>query len=68
MGIAGAGSWREATVFVAGVFLGSALWYLLLSGTVGALRSRLDLSALRWVNRLAGVVLVVFGVTALAWR
>jgi threonine/homoserine/homoserine lactone efflux protein len=68
LGIAGAGSWREATVFVAGVFLGSALWYLLLSGTVGALRSRLDLSALRWVNRLAGVVLVVFGVTALAWR
>jgi threonine/homoserine/homoserine lactone efflux protein len=68
LGIAGAGSWREATVFVAGVFLGSALWYLLLSGTVGALRSRLDLSALRWVNRLAGVVLVAFGVTALAWR
>ena len=68
LGIAGAGSWREATVFVVGVFLGSALWYLLLSGAVGALRSRLDLSALRWVNRLAGAVLVAFGVAALAWR
>ena len=68
LGIAGAGSWREATVLVAGVFLGSALWWLILSGTVGALRSRLDLSALRWVNRLSGAVLVAFGVAALAWR
>jgi threonine/homoserine/homoserine lactone efflux protein len=68
LGIAGAGSWREASVLVAGVFLGSALWWLLLSGGVSALRSRLDLSALRWVNRLSGAVLVAFGVAPLAWR
>jgi len=68
LGIAGAGSWREATVLVAGVFLGSALWWLLLSGAVGALRSRLDLRALRWINRLSGLVLLGFGIIALAWR
>jgi threonine/homoserine/homoserine lactone efflux protein len=68
LGIAGAGSWREATILVAGVFIGSALWWLFLSGAVSALRSRLDVSALRWVNRLSGVVLVTFGVAALAWR
>jgi threonine/homoserine/homoserine lactone efflux protein len=68
LGIAGAGSWREATVLVAGVFLGSALWWLLLSGTVGALRARLDVHALRWVNRVSGLVLLAFGVAALAWR
>jgi threonine/homoserine/homoserine lactone efflux protein len=68
LGIAGAGSWREATVLVAGVFLGSALWWLMLSGTVGALRSRLDLRALRWVNRVSGLVLLAFGIAALAWR
>jgi threonine/homoserine/homoserine lactone efflux protein len=50
------------------VFVGSALRWLLLSGTVGALRSRLDLSALRWVNRLSGAVLAAFGAAALAWR
>lgn len=67
LGIAGVGSRREATVLVAGVFLGSALWWLMLSGTVGARRARLDLGALRWVNRLSGLVLRVFGVSALAW-
>jgi len=68
LGIAGAGSWREASILVAGVFLGSALWWLLLSGVVGALRSRLHVSALRWVNRLSGAVLLAFGVAALSWR
>jgi threonine/homoserine/homoserine lactone efflux protein len=68
LGIAGAGSWREATVLVAGVFLGSALWWLMLSGVVGALRTRVDLTALRWVNRVSGAVLMAFGVAALAWR
>lgn len=68
LGIGGAGSWREATVLVAGVLLGSALWWLMLSGLVGALRSRVRLPALRWVNRLSGLVLLAFGVTALLWR
>jgi arginine exporter protein ArgO len=50
---------------VAGVFLGSALWWLLLSGGVGLFRSRLDPRALRWVNRLSGLVIGAFGVLAL---
>jgi threonine/homoserine/homoserine lactone efflux protein len=68
LGIAGAGSWREAAVLVAGVFLGSALWWLMLSSAVGALRSRVDLRALRWINRVSGVVLLAFGIAALGWR
>ena len=68
LGIASAGSWREATVLVAGVFLGSALWWLMLSGAVSALRSRVDLRALRWINRVSGLVLLAFGIAALAWR
>jgi threonine/homoserine/homoserine lactone efflux protein len=61
LGIAGAGGWREATVLVGGVFLGSVLWWLMLTGTVGAMRARLDPAALRWINRLSGLVLSVFG-------
>jgi threonine/homoserine/homoserine lactone efflux protein len=68
LGIAGAGSWRDATVLVAGVFLGSAAWWLILSGVVGALRSRVQPEALRWVNRLSGVVLLAFSGAALFWR
>jgi threonine/homoserine/homoserine lactone efflux protein len=48
LGIAGAGSWRDATILVSGVFLGSATWWLILSGAVGALRSRVHPGALRW--------------------
>jgi threonine/homoserine/homoserine lactone efflux protein len=68
LGIAGTGSWREAAILVVGVFAGSALWWLMLSGAIGALRARLDLRALRGVNRLSGLVLLAFGVTALLWR
>src|SRR5690348_6138789 len=49
-----------------GVFLGSACWWLLLSGGVSLLRTRLTTGFLRWVNRLSGVVLLGFGVVALA--
>jgi threonine/homoserine/homoserine lactone efflux protein len=68
LGIAGSASWRDAAVLVAGVFLGSALWWLILSGAVGVLRSRLDRRALHWVNRLSGLVLLAFGAAALSWR
>ena len=67
-GIAAATGWRDAAILVAGVFLGSALWWLVLSGAVGALRTRLDHRALRWVNRMSGLVLLAFGATALLWR
>jgi threonine/homoserine/homoserine lactone efflux protein len=48
-----------------GVLLGSASWWLLLSGGVSLLRARLTTGALRWVNRLSGVILLGFGVVAL---
>jgi threonine/homoserine/homoserine lactone efflux protein len=67
LGIAGAGSWADAGLLVLGVFLGSALWWLFLSGVVAAVRARLDGAAARWINRLSGLVLLAFGITALAW-
>ena len=53
-------------VGVLGVFAGSALWWLLLSGGIGLLRLRLTPGALRWINRVSGAILVVFGALALA--
>jgi threonine/homoserine/homoserine lactone efflux protein len=66
LGIAGARSWGAAAVLVSGVFLGSAAWWLILSGVVGSLRGRFALRALRWVNRLSGAILLAFGLVALA--
>ena len=59
------GGYLQAGLMVLGVFLGSACWWFLLSGSVSLLRHRFDLRALRWVNRLAGLVLVAFGLLAL---
>lgn len=64
LGLASVG-YAAAGLTVVGVFLGSALWWLLLSTGASLLRSRLDLRALRWVNRLSGVILLGFGLLAL---
>ncbi len=60
-----AGDYLSATALVAGVFTGSALWWLLLSGGVSLFRSRFTPASMRWVNRGAGALIVLFGISAL---
>ena len=60
-----AGGALGAGLLVLGVFLGSALWWLTLSGAVGLFRHRVSAGLLRWVNRVAGVVIAGFGAYAL---
>ncbi|MBI5301281.1 MAG: LysE family translocator [Chloroflexi bacterium] len=60
-----AGDYVAAAMLVAGVFLGSALWWLTLSGGVGLFRNKFDQRALGWVNRVSGVIVAVFGLVAL---
>ncbi len=57
--------YASAGMLVCGVFLGSAMWWLMLSATVSLLRDKLDQRALRWINRIAGVVIAGYGVCAL---
>ena len=60
------GSRASAALLVFGVFTGSMLWWLLLSGLVHLLRSRFDHGGLVWVNRLSGLVISAFGVASIA--
>lgn len=60
---AGAGS---ASALVAGVFLGSCLWWLTLTSGTSLLRSWLTASRLTWLNRVSGAVILTFGVLAVA--
>jgi threonine/homoserine/homoserine lactone efflux protein len=55
-----------AVVLVLGVLVGSALWWAILSSGVAAVRARVSPRVLRWINRLSGAMLVVFGVLAFA--
>lgn len=61
------GDLSAATKLVLGVFIGSAAWWLLLSGGVGLMREKLSSGVLRWTNRLSGAILLVFGIVAV-WQ
>lgn len=56
----------SASALVTGVFIGSCLWFLLLSSGVTLFRKKLDLVGLRWVNRIAGILIIISGVIAIA--
>jgi threonine/homoserine/homoserine lactone efflux protein len=51
---------------VCGVFLGSAAWWAILSGTSALLRGRMTPGWTSAINRVSGAVLVGFGIAAIA--
>ncbi len=59
------GNFLESGLLVAGVFSGSALWWVVLSAAVGLLRSRVTPAIMAWINRVSGLVIAGFGVAAL---
>jgi threonine/homoserine/homoserine lactone efflux protein len=61
-----AGSAAEAALLTAGVWSGSGLWWVILTALVAALRSRVTLRVLTWINRATGALLFAFGVVAIA--
>lgn len=66
LGLAGAGGdYVSAAALVGGVFIGSALWWLILSSSAGAFRKKFNPRGMRWVNRTSGVIITGFGVVAL---
>jgi threonine/homoserine/homoserine lactone efflux protein len=50
---------------VAGVFSGSAAWWLGLSAFFSLFRRHLTPVAMTWINRLSGAVLTLFGALVL---
>ena len=61
---------NEAIIFsglalVVGVFAGSFLWFLSLSSGVMLFRKKLDLIGLRWINKIAGILIIISGIIAI---
>jgi len=54
-----------AVPFVAGIFLGSAAWWIVLCGSLGSVRSRLGTANLRRINRISGILITLFGAAML---
>ncbi len=58
------GNYVFAGLLVSGVFIGSGLWWFILSGIVAVVRTKFDPSGLRWVNRISGIIITGFGLLA----
>ena len=59
------GSYVSAGLLVLGVFIGSALWWLILSGGVGVFREKFNPRGLQWINKISGAIITGFGLFAL---
>ena len=55
----------SAILLVLSVFAGSSVWWLILSGTVGLVNTRVTAAHPRWINKISGIILLGFGVFAL---
>jgi len=55
-----------AMSLVLGIFLGSTLWWLGLCVLVSRLEQKISATSQRWINRAAGVFLLLFGLWQLA--
>lgn len=69
LGLLASPNYLAASILVAGVFVGSALWWLLLSSGVSLLQSRVGAGWMRAANRLSGCIMFAFGIYSLgtAW-
>ncbi len=59
------GSYLSAGILVCGVFIGSALWWFILSKGVALWRERFNPKGLLWVNRVSSLIIMGFGLLAL---
>jgi arginine exporter protein ArgO len=51
-------------LFIAGVFLGSLLWFTLLANIANAVRRNITDQKLSIINKVAGMILIVLGIVA----
>jgi threonine/homoserine/homoserine lactone efflux protein len=63
--IGGLNTYLEALLLVAAVMGGSLLWWLGLSELIATIRHKLTEGRLKLINRIAGVVLIAFGLILL---
>ena len=59
------GNYLGTAILVGGVVLGSALWWLILCGTIGGLHRKVNDRVLRFVNRVSGTLIAGFGLIVL---
>lgn len=66
LGLGAHASYAAAAAVVAGVFVGSASWWVILALVAGRLRARLGTGLLRGLNIVSGIVILAFALWQLA--
>lgn len=56
----------STSALVVGVFIGSGLWFLSLNSGAAIFKKKLNIAGLRWVNRIAGILIIISGVVAIS--
>jgi threonine/homoserine/homoserine lactone efflux protein len=59
--IFGGTSLTAAAAFVAGFFFGSAMWWVVLCGSIGSFRTRISAGNLTLINRASGIFIICVG-------
>ena len=55
----------KSYVIIVGVFAGATLWWAILSFLIDLFRKRFRLKQLWWINKIAGVIIMIFGLAAM---
>ncbi len=56
---------QGSVVLIVGVLIGASLWWLTLSYIVNKFKSKISHGNLYWINRIAGIVIILFGIFSL---
>ncbi len=62
LGKTGAHEYMDAFWLVCGIFIGSCIWWLILSEGITFFRERISEKIMLWVNRCAGTLIIAFGI------
>lgn len=54
-------SYIETFFLVLAVTLGSLAWWIFLCSSVSLMRHKIELRTLKWINRISGITIIIFG-------
>ncbi len=58
-------TWISPTILTIGIFVGSALWWLLLSSGASCFKEKINLERRKWLNKISGLLILGFGLFTL---
>ncbi len=56
----------DAILVVIGIFLGACMWWMILSEGISFFRKKMGRKTMLWINRIAGIIIITFGLAAFA--